>query len=316
MNKVLRMDGGFKRPIDVSRFSHIASFVSVAEHGSFSAAAAAVDTSPSTVSRKVSQLEELLGVRLLERTTRNVALTEAGRIYHGMCQEILERITHADATMAAMRARPTGTLRISAPIAFGRLHVSPILPEFIQAYPEVQIEADFTDRFVDLIDEGYDAVVRIGALVNSSLVARKLAHNRRIVVAAPKYLQGRCVPFTPLDLKEHDCLCFTRHVQPSDQWTFSRDDKNFTVKISSLLRSDNSDAIHLAALRGAGIALVAAYMCQTDIQHGKLVELLPDWQITPESSIYVAFPSRQFLPPKVRVFADFISAKLKKEPWH
>jgi DNA-binding transcriptional LysR family regulator len=301
--------------IDADRLNLIASFVSVAEHLSFIAAANVIGTSPSTVSRKVSRLEDALGLRLFERTTRRVALTEAGRLYHAQCVQIFNHLADADAMVASLNSEPNGLLRVSFPVAFGRLKLSEIISEFLDAYPKVKVEANYTDRFVDLIEESYDAVVRIGSLPDSTLIARKISDNRRLVVASAAYLERHGIPHEPADLESHQCLSYSHYSASGGVWRFKLDDRIEEVKVSGEFRSDNSEAIYETALRGRGIGLVASYLCYDSIENGDLVHLLPEWTSVPEAGVYVAYSSSKHLAPKVRVFSDFLVQKLKNVPW-
>jgi DNA-binding transcriptional LysR family regulator len=313
----MRSSGGpdVASSIDVDRLNLITSFVSVAEHLSFIAAANVIGTSPSTISRKVSRLEDALGLRLFERTTRRVALTEAGRLYHAQCVQIVNHLANADAMIASLNSEPNGQLRVSFPIAFGRLQLSAIISEFLDTYPKVKVEANYTDRFVDLIEESYDAVVRIGSLPDSNLVARKIAANRRLVVASPAYLERHGVPHEPADLVSHHCLRFSRYSASGSVWRFKRDSRIDEIKISGEFRSDSSEAIYETVLRGRGIGLVASYLCNHSIERGDLVLLLPEWTSVPEAGVYVAYSSSRHLAPKIRVFSDFLMRKLKNVPW-
>jgi len=304
-----------KRPLMGDKLALIAAFLAVAERNSFIGASHVMDMSASTISRHVAQLEAHLGLRLLERTTRHVALTEAGRIYHSMCNEIFGRLADAERTMASLKTTPRGNLRISAPVALGRLHVSPAIPAFQARFPDIRVEADFTDRYVDIVEEGYDVAVRIGSLLDSSLIARKIAPNRRLVVASPTYLAKNGTPSQPNELQRHECLSFTRYAASQNAWTFSRGDETSAVPIEGRFRSDSSDAIYQAVLNGAGIGLVATYMCHEDLAAGRLVALLRDWTITPEASIYVVLPSRIYLAPKVRAFSDFVVSRFRDAQW-
>lgn len=301
--------------VDVERLNLIASFVSVAEHLSFIAAANVIGTSPSTISRKVSRLEDALGVRLFERTTRRVALTEAGRLYHRHCVRIFNHLADADAMIASLNSEPSGLLRVSFPVAFGRLQLSEIISEFLDAYPKVKVEANYTDRFVDLIEESYDAVVRIGALPDSTLIARKIASNRRLVVASRSYLERFGSPREPGELANHHCLSFSHYSASGSIWRFKRETRVEEVKVSGEFKSDSSEAIYETALRGRGIGLVASYLCYDSIEKGDLVLVLPEWTSVPEAGVYVAYSSSKHLAPKVRVFSDFLVQRLKSVPW-
>ncbi len=206
-------------------------------------------------------------------------------------------------------------MRVSFPVAFGRLQLSEIISEFLDTYPKVKVEANYTDRFVDLIEESYDAVVRIGCLPDSTLIARKISANRRLVVASPAYLERHGTPLQPADLASHHCLSFSHYSALGSVWRFRCEERTEEVKISGEFRSDNSEAIYETALRDRGIGLVASYLCHTSIEKGDLVQLLPEWTSVPEAGVYVAYSSSKHLAPKVRVFSDFLVQKLKNVPW-
>ncbi len=296
---------------NLERIHLIASFVLVAEHMSFAAAAQIARVSSSTLSRKVARLEDLLGLRLLERTTRRVVFTELGEIYFQQCREVLGRLREADEMISSYNSEPQGLLRVSFPVAFGRLALSDIIADFIATYPKVKVEANYTDRFVDILEEGYNAVVRIGSLPDSSLVARKIGRNRKFLVASPDYLAERGTPIVPADLAEHDCLCFSRYAHSGTTWQFRQGEGIDTVRVAGDFRSDSSEAINQAAMHGAGIAIVAGYICREAIERGELIELLPDWTVWPESNIYVCYASNKHLQPKARVFSDFLVQRLR-----
>lgn len=301
--------------LDIERIHLVAAFAVVAEKLNFAKAADLVGVSASTLSRKVAKLESLLGLRLFERTTRTVALTEVGQIYFEQCREILMRLEEADAMVSSYSSEPRGLLRVSFPVAFGRLQLSDIIAEFIEKYPNVQIEANYTDRFVNLIEEGYNAVVRIGTLSDSSLIVRKIARNRRALVAAPSYIAQHGMPQQPSDLFNHHCLCFSRYARAGNAWAFSKGDVTEEVKVAGEFRSDSSEAIYETALRGTGIAIVARYICGSNLADGSLVQLLPEWTVSPESSLYIAYASNKHLMPKTRVFSDFLVDKLRDVQW-
>ncbi|MXN17896.1 LysR family transcriptional regulator [Pseudooceanicola sp. GBMRC 2024] len=296
---------------EIERIHLIAAFVLVADSLSFARAAEVARVSSSTLSRKVSKLEDLLGLRLLERTTRKVVFTELGEIYYQQCREVLDRLRETDEMIASYKSEPQGLLRVSFPVAFGRLELSDILADFISIYPKVKVEANYTDRFVDILEEGYNAVVRIGALPDSSLVARKIGRNRKLLVASPAYLARRGRPETPQDLAAHDCLCFSRYARSGTTWQFHRNEVVETVRVAGDFRSDSSEAISQAAQHGAGIAIVAAYLCREAVEAGRLVPLLEDWTVWPESNVYICYPSNRHLLPKTRVFSDFLVQRLR-----
>jgi DNA-binding transcriptional LysR family regulator len=300
---------------DIERIHLVAAFAIVAEKLNFAQAASTVGVSASTLSRKVARLEALLGLRLFERTTRTVVLTEIGQLYFEQCRDILLRLNEADSMVSSYNTEPQGLLRVSFPVAFGRLQLPDILAGFIEKYPKVQIEANYTDRFVNLIEEGYNAVVRIGSLSDSSLIVRKIANNRRALVASPTYLAQHGIPQGPADLTRHHCLCYSHYARSGSMWSFRRGDTAQDVPVAGEFRSDSSDAIYEAALRGTGIAIVARYICSNNIADGSLVQILPDWNVVPESSVYIAYASNKHMVPKTRVFSDFLVEKLRDVQW-
>lgn len=298
-------------PTNIERIHLIAAFVLVADSMSFARAAEIARISSSTLSRKVSKLEDLLGLRLLERTTRKVVFTELGEIYYQQCRDVLGRLRETDEMIASYNSEPQGLLRVSFPVAFGRLELSDIISDFIATYPKVKVEANYTDRFVDILEEGYNAVVRIGALPDSSLVARKIGRNRKLLVASSEYLQRHGTPQTPEELAEHDCLCFSRYARSGTTWQFRLGERIETVRVAGDFRSDSSEAIAQAAQHGAGIAIVASYLCIDAVERGELVVLLPEWSLLPESNVYICYPSNRHLLPKTRAFSDFIVQRLR-----
>lgn len=296
---------------ELERIHLVTAFALVAETLSFAKAAAIANVSPSTLSRKVARLEDLLGTRLFERTTRRVVFTELGEIYFRHCRDILDRLKEADDVVASYHSEPQGLLRVSFPVAFGHLALSTILADFIATYPKVKVEANYTDRFVDLLEEGYNAVVRIGSLPDSSLVARKIGTNRKSLVASPAYLERHGIPLTPDDLAGHHCLCFSRYTKSGTAWQFKRDEVIETVRVSGDFRSDSSEAIFEATQHGVGVAIIANYICSDAIARGTLVPLLPDWTIWPETSFYVCYASNKHLLPKTRALSDFLVQRLR-----
>jgi DNA-binding transcriptional LysR family regulator len=297
--------------IDLERINLVTAFALVAEHMSFAKAAAITNVSSSTLSRKVARLEELLGLRLLERTTRRVVFTELGEIYFQSCRDILSRLREADDLVTSYSSEPQGLLRVSFPVAFGRLALSDVISDFIATYPKVSVEANYTDRFVNILEEGYNAVVRIGSLPDSSLVARKIGRNRKQLLATPGYLEKYGRPEQPSDLSAHACLCFSHYARSGMIWQFKRKNTIETVNVSGDFRSDSSEAIFQAALRGRGIAIVANYICDASVRSGELIPLLPNWVVWPESSVFICYPSNKFMLPKTRAFSDFFVQRLR-----
>lgn len=295
------------------RLNQIASFVGVAEKSSFSDAAAEAGTNASTLSRRISKLEAALGVRLLNRTTRQVSLTEPGRLYYQECQHILESVAAADAMVSAFGSEPIGRLRISAPVAFGRLYLAKTATKFLSKHTNVHIELNLTDRVVDLIAEEYDLAIRIGQMRESGLVARKLTENRRVLVAAPSYLKAFGVPRSPADLTAHNCIQFLNYSMRN--WEFSRGSEVQQIAVGGNFSSDSSDTVYGALLAGCGIGLLAEYMCHPQLKKGELVQILPDWCPASASSIYAVFPSSRHLAQKVRTFIDLLASDLRGQEW-
>jgi DNA-binding transcriptional LysR family regulator len=304
--------------LEDDRLGLIAAFMAVVDTGSFAAAADQLRQSSPTLSRKVQRLEEKLGVRLLNRTTRKLGLTEAGIVYLRYCRSVSELLGAAEAEVSSLSSSPHGLVRISVPVAFGQRHITPLLTEFLQIYPRIEVEASFNDRFVDMIAENFDLSIRIGNLPDSSLVARKLASNRRLLVASPAYVEKFGAPAEPADLAHHDCIRYLLYHLSGTVWKFVHRDRpkeEQSVNINGSFRCDNSEAVNTIALGGLGIGIVADYICHDALERHQLVRLLPDWQVVPESGIYGCWPSTRMMLPKVRHLIDFLGARLQQQPW-
>ncbi len=292
----------------------VAVFVAVVDAGSFTRAAERLKVSRPVVSKQVSRLEESLGVRLLNRTTRRLSLTEAGRIFHAQASRGLEDIAEARAEVSRLQEQPRGVLRINVPMSFGILHLAPLLPAFMQQYPELTVEMDLNDRKLDVIEEGFDASVRISDLPDSSLVARRLAPCRHVIVAAPAYLERHGVPDRPEDLLEHEVLSYSLQ-QSAQAWHFIDPEGQPTqVAVAGRLQVNNSLALREALLAGMGIARTPTFLVGDDLRQGRLTTVL-DTCRSLELSIYLVYPQRRYLSPKVRAFADFLVAKIKDPPY-
>lgn len=292
----------------------MAVFVRVAELGSFSGAARQLGLSRSAVSKHVTALEERLGVRLINRTTRRLALTEAGAAYRDYCARIVQEVEEAELMAMQHSAAPHGRLKLNAPVTFGFLHLGPLLPEFLARYPGVEIELALNDRFVDLLEEGFDLAVRIGQLADSSLIARRLATTRPICAASPAYLARAGIPREPADLARHNCLRYSLR-RERDTWSFRRGAEHVAVKIRGNLEANNGDALRSAALEGLGIVCLPDFIIGEDLERGLLRPLLSDWQ-TPESPIHAVFPPQRHASGKLRAFVDFLVEKLgRKDGW-
>lgn len=281
-------------------------FVRIVERGSLTAAAAALGTSLPTVVRTLAALEGQVGARLLNRTTRRIALTDEGREYHERCRRVLAEVAEAEGALSARRAAPKGRLRITAPVMFGRLHVAPVATGFIARYPAVQVELLLLDRVVDLLEEGLDAGVRIGRMPDSSLVAVPLGQTRRVTCASPAYLRRAGLPREPADLARHRCVSFAG-LAAGNEWTFDRT----RVTVSPALASNQIDAALDACVAGLGIGQFLCYQVQALLDSRRLQRVLGDFEPAP-APIQVIYPQARLLSSNVRAFVDWSVARLRR----
>ncbi|MES2360833.1 MAG: LysR substrate-binding domain-containing protein [Pseudomonadota bacterium] len=280
-------------------------YVAVVEGGSFVHAAERFDTSTASISRQIASLEEHLGVRLLQRTTRRLSMSEPGRAFYERAQQILTDIAETEAVIGREVTQPSGLLRISVPLSYGLRDFARILPLFRARYPGLRLDIDLSDRTVDLVNDSIDVAVRIGAAPGLNLIARKIAPVRIVICAAPAYLARRGFPQTPEDLAGHDTLAYSL-LATGDTWSF-RDQygKEQSVRIEPAVHANNGDLLRELALAGGGIISQPDFIVADDLARGALVPLLQDWQRN-ESHVYAVYLSRRFLSPKVRVFIDFM----------
>jgi DNA-binding transcriptional LysR family regulator len=291
----------------------MAIFARVVEDKSFSAAARRLNLSKSLVSKQVTQLEKSVGARLLNRTTRALSLTEAGAVFYEHCSRIVEELEEAKLAVGRLHSEPRGLLRISAPVAFGRLHIGTALPPFLAAYPDVKIDMVTTDRFVDLAEEGYDVVVRIVDQPAPNLVARKLAPVNRKMVATPEYFARYGVPQTPSDLEKHNCLTYT-YFNPQGVWRLRGPDGDVSVPSTGNLRVNDDDVLSEAVLHGLGLALLPTFIIGKDLQAGRLQSVLSEY-IPVERHIYAVYLANRFVSAKVRAFIDFLLERFGPQPY-
>jgi DNA-binding transcriptional LysR family regulator len=292
----------------------IEAFVQVAETNSFSEAARRLRTSKSVISRQVSSLEAELGARLFHRTTRSLTMTEAGQGYFGRVGQILADLAEANLAVTQLQSAPRGTLRINAPMSFGFLHLARALPDFMARYPEVELDVSMTDRFVDLVDEGFDLAVRIAALQDSSLIARRLAPIRLVVCASPDYLKQHGTPLMPQDLRTHACIV-NSNIPSAREWKFlGADGKPLSVKVESQIAINNGDALRVAALGGLGLTILPTFIVGRDLQAGALVSVLSDYLAQP-LGLHAVYPHARHLSPKVRAFVDFLAERFGPYPY-
>lgn len=284
-------------------FGAIPIFVAVIEQGGFSAAARFLGITKSAVSKRVTQLEEELGEKLLHRTTRKLSLTEAGEHYFSYAVKANQAAKDAHDAVAQLQGEPRGRLRISSPMSFGRLHVAPFIPEFLKRYPKISIDLVMDDKVVDLVGGGFDIAIRTGKLANSALFARKLAPLNSVLCASPAYLKECGSPSTLEQLKDHNCLLFS-YSDDIKYWTFIDAEKKHEIEITGNYQANNSEALHDAILQGLGIGRLPTFVAGPDIKSGKLVQLFPEYKMA-QYTFYAVFLERQYMPAKVRVFLDF-----------
>ncbi|WP_444890408.1 LysR family transcriptional regulator [Microbulbifer sp. DLAB2-AA] len=284
-------------------FAAIPVFVTVAETGGFSPAAKLLGISKSAVSKRVSQLEEQLGVKLLHRTTRKLSLTEAGEHFFQHARIAYQAAQDAQDAVTQLQGEPQGRLRINAPMSFGRLHLAPLIPVFLKRYPKITIDLVMDDKVVDLIGEGFDIAIRGGDLPDTSLIARKLAPLQSVLCASPAYLEELGKPIELEQLTEHNCLMFT-YSRDVKEWNFIQDNHLHTIEVRGNYQVNNSEALREAILQGLGIGRLPTFVAGADIKSGLLVPLFEEYQM-PAKTIYAVFPERQYMPAKVRAFIDF-----------
>src|SRR5512139_1937641 len=294
----------------MDRTDAIAVFIAVADHGSFAAAARRLGRSPASVTRAVADLESRLGVRLLTRTTRAVSTTEAGQRFLGGAKRVLADLDEIERAAAGQGTAPRGALRLTAPILFGRLHVLPIVTEFLDRFPEVQAALALVDRPVDLVEEGLDVAVRIGALGESSAVATRVGALRRIVVAAPDYLARRGTPQRPAALTDHAVVAFSG-IAGVEHWVFREAAGDVNVAIRPRLMVSTAEAAIDAARAGFGLTRVLSYQAAGDVARGSLLRVLPAYE-GDEVPIHLVYPGGRHPPPKLRAFLDFTTPRLRR----
>jgi DNA-binding transcriptional LysR family regulator len=290
--------------------SGMAAFARVVEANGFTSAARALGLSKASVSKLVARLEDRLGVRLLNRSTRRLGLTEAGRDYYERARRILAEVEEAEQSAASRQANPRGQLRVNAPVTFGQTHLAPLLPRFMRRYPQVHVDMVLNDRFVDLIEEGFDLAVRVAELPSSSLIARRLCDAPHVAAAAPAYLKARGIPKHPNDLMHHDCLIYS-YLATGEEWRFIEAGKSFGVRVSGPLRANNGDVLRHAAVAGLGIVYGPDFVVSEALASGALVKLLEGW-CTRDAGVYAVYPPGRPLGAKLRVFVDFLAETMGK----
>lgn len=292
----------------------VTAFLAVVDQGGFAAAARRVGRDASVLSKRVSALEDRLGIRLLERSTRSIALTEAGRRFASRMKAVLQAMEEAEEDARTQSGAPRGTLRLALPNSFGRMRIAPLLPDFLTRFPQVGLDVSYSDRYLDLVAENIDVAIRIGVLPDSSLRARKLADQKRLICAAPDYLDRMGHPQSPEDLSGHECFHFTT-LSSYPHWRFHKGGTTKTVRVSGRLQADDALSMIHAALAGHGVIMCADWQVGEELAAGRLVQLLPDWQVEGEGAIYLIRPSNRFESGKINAFTHWITGQLASTPW-
>jgi len=299
----------------VDRIGDIALFLRVLDLGSISAAARSLDLSVAVASQRLKRLERDLGVRLLHRTTRRLHATPEGAALAEQGRPLVEDLEALTGGLRQAGTEISGTLRVTASASFGRQYLSPLLPEFLALHPRVKLSINLTDQMVDLVSSGLDLAIRIGALDDSSLVARKLAVNHRVLCASPDYVRRHGQPRTPQELAEHECVLLVGSQGRQDVWRFGDGaGGEIAVRVRGRMETNYGEILRDAVVAGLGIAIHSSWHVCTDLREGRLVQVLADYPIA-DSGIYAVMPQRRLVPPRVRAFVDFLAEKFADPPW-
>ena len=297
----------------MDRFQCMSVFVQVADTGKFSEVARELGLSTSVISKYVATLEDQLGVRLLNRTTRSLSLTEIGADYLRRCRQILDHVEEANRAVTSLQVEPRGLLRINAPMSFGILHLGGVISRFTERYPDVEIDLELNDRFVDVVDEGFDLAIRSGLLKDSALIARKLAPVRRVCCGSPDYLEAHGTPGHPRDLPDHKGIYYG-HRGWIENWIFIGPDGEHHSDAALKMKSNNGDVMKAAAVAGAGLVTMPTFITWNEVEAGRLVPVLPDYRAS-DLGLYAVYPPTHNLSAKVRVFIDFLVETFGPEPY-
>ncbi|MDB5841032.1 MAG: hypothetical protein JWQ23_2984 [Herminiimonas sp.] len=298
----------------MERVVEMMTFAKVVQMKSFSAAARELATSKSLISKQISALESSLGVRLLNRTTRSMSLTESGAAFYEHCARIAHAIEEAEQTVTQLQAAPRGVLKITTPVIFASLQLAPALQTFLKRYDQVQIDLDTTDRVVDLVEEGFDLAIRITGSPHPTMVARKIASVRWATCASPAYLKRHGTPRTPQELLQHQCLVYQGVPAPHSGWRYQVGGKHVTLPVSGRCRVNSSEVMLQMALNGMGIVLFPTYVLGAHLKKGRLVQILSDFEARSDSSLYATYMPTRYMQPKVRAFIDHLIEHFGPEP--
>ena len=301
------------QPFDSRQADEVATLLALAEHGSFAAAGRALQRHPSVLSKRLGALERRLGIRLVERTTRQLRFTDEGERLASRFRQAVDLLDEAEHEASLGAAQLRGRLRIALPSAMGRLWLGPLLAEFALAHPQVVLETDYSERFVDIIAEGFDLAIRVGELADSRLVARRLCAHRRILGAAPDYPERHGVPRIPADLAAHNCLGFSGlHSYP--EWKLTRQDEQQPVRVRGSMVSNDNEALLCAARQGLGIFAAGEWLMSRDLEAGRLVRVLPEWKLDADAGVYLVRPSARYATAAASAFRQWVEARFAAGP--
>jgi len=289
----------------MDKLKQIEAFIAVVEHGSMAAAALTQDVTPVMIGRRINALEARLGVKLLHRSTRRIAVTEQGAVFMEQCKKALGELDRAELLVAEGRHKATGHLIVSAPAAFGRKHVAPHAPDFLRANPDVRISFNLTDRVVDLVREGYDVGIRIGGAIDPNFVAIRLASNKRVVCGTPAYFAKHGVPRTLDDLARHNCLAFNLQGGQQRGWYFQQNGKAVAVKVNGNLDCNDGELLHRWMGEGLGLGWRSTWEIQPELESGALMTVLDDYAL-PDYDILAVYPQQRPVPAKIRFFIEHL----------
>ncbi len=284
-------------------------FYHVVDLGSFTEAAKVLKMAKSAVSRHVTLLEKQVGARLLNRTTRQLNLTEVGRIYFQSCKKIVEETQYMQNEISVLQNQPVGSLKIATTNSLGIQYITPLIVEFMRLYPKLNIELMLQDQVIDMVEENIDVCVRVGWLQNSDLVATKVADSRLVLAASPRYLKQYGPIVTPKDLEKHACVIFSLLPNPT-KWTFTQKKQQETVSVSAIIKTNNAGAVKALLLQGAGASVLSHFIVAEDLREGRLVELLPNYDLG-SAGVYLVYQEKQYKQLKIQLFNDFIKKNLK-----
>lgn len=290
---------------------HLKLFIRVANTQNISAAGYEMDLSPAVASSYINKLEKHLGVRLIHRTTRKIALTEEGIAFLPHAEGVLTQIMTAEAAVGVGNHKPSGTLRVAAPASFGRMHIVPALETFLTRYPDLTIDLRLSDTIIDLVEGGFDIAIRNAELKDSTLIARMLAPDHRILCASPKYIAQHGTPKTPHELTKHACI----NLIGLENWTFETNKTPITIKTKGVFRTDNGEAIRDAAINHLGITVSSTWSIYEHLNNGELIQVLPEHKLYSKTNIWAVYPSSHLLAPKVRAFIDYFAQQFNGIPY-